>query len=213
MIRGRVAAFAFAALFAGQCLVTHAQDVLPGPSPHAALPGQGLVTAPLPAALPPPAPAIITDDNYKLGTGDKMKVTIYGEPDLSGDFIVDGSGEVQFPLLGQIQAAGLSVHQFVSTLTAALSAKYLRDPKVSIEIQNYRPFYIIGEVNKPGEYPFENNLNVLNAVALAGGYTYRANHSDVYIRRNGNKDETAQGFSAETKIYPGDVVRIPERIF
>jgi protein involved in polysaccharide export with SLBB domain len=191
-----------------------AQETLPGPSPRAQVPGQGTVgPATMQVAAPAPATAVVADENYRLGTGDKMKITVYDEPDLTGEFLVDGSGEVQFPLIGQIHAAGLNVHEFVSSLTSTLAAKYLRDPKVSIEIENYRPFYIIGEVNKPGEYPFESGLNVLNAVALAGGYTYRADHSDIYIRRYGSSDEKAEGFSADTKIYPGDVVRIPERIF
>jgi polysaccharide export outer membrane protein len=193
-----------------------AQDSLPGPSPRAQVPGQGTVGAaptPISATAPASATVAIVDDNYRLGAGDKMKITVYDEPDLTGEFLVDGSGEVQFPLIGQIRAAGLTVHEFVGSLTSTLAAKYLRDPKVSIEIENYRPFYIIGEVNKPGEYPFESELNVLDAVALAGGYTYRADHSDVYIRRYGSSDEKEEGFTADTKIYPGDVVRIPERIF
>lgn len=195
----------------------YAQGALPGPILHAEVPGRGTVgTAPaanIPSAVPASTTAIVADDNYRLGAGDKMKITVYDEPDLTGEFLVGGSGEVQFPLIGQIQAAGLTIHQFVGALTATLAAKYLRDPKVSIEIENYRPFYIIGEVNKPGEYPFESGLNVLNAVALAGGYTYRADHSDVYVRRYGSSEEKAEGFTADTKIYPGDVVRIPERIF
>jgi protein involved in polysaccharide export with SLBB domain len=214
---GRIVVVAAAMLFVAPLVGAYAQDGLPGPTPHAQVPGQGTVGvasgANIPSAVPASATAIVVDNNYRLGAGDKMKITVYDEPDLTGEFLVDGSGEVQFPLIGQIQAAGLTVHQFVSALAATLATKYLRDPKVSIEIENYRPFYIIGEVNKPGEYPFESDLNVLNAVALAGGYTYRANHSDVYIRRYGGSEEQEEGFSPDTKIYPGDVVRIPERIF
>jgi protein involved in polysaccharide export with SLBB domain len=212
---GRAILLVAAMLFAMP--LAFAQDVgLPGPTPHAQVPGQGTV-GPTPAtvstAAPAPAGVVVVDENYRLGTGDKMKITVYDEPDLTGEFLVDGSGEVQFPLIGQIQASGLTVHEFVSSLASTLAAKYLRDPKVSIEIENYRPFYIMGEVNKPGEYPFESGLNVLNAVALAGGYTYRADHGDIYIRRYGSSAEKEEGFTADTKIYPGDVVRIPERIF
>lgn len=163
-----------------------------------------------PAAAPPGG---FEDDNYKLGTGDKLKVTVYGEDDLSGEVIVDGSGQVQLPLVGQVNASGLSVHQFVAEVTQILGSKYLRDPKVSVAIENYRPFYIMGEVNKPGEYPYENNLNVLGAIALAGGYTYRANSDDVYIRRNGSTKEVDLPATALTQIGPGDIVRVPERIF
>jgi protein involved in polysaccharide export with SLBB domain len=216
---GRTVALVVAVLLAGLLASAHAQDGLPGPAPRAQVPGQGTVSAVTGANIPFAVPAsasataIVADENYRLGAGDKMKITVYDEPDLTGEFLVDGSGEVQFPLIGQVHAAGLTVHEFVSSLAGTLAAKYLRDPKVNVEIKNYRPFYIIGEVNKPGEYPFESGLNALDAVALAGGYTYRANHSDVYIRRYGSSDEKAEGFTSETKIYPGDVVRIPERIF
>jgi protein involved in polysaccharide export with SLBB domain len=214
---GRIVVLLTAVLFAAPLASAYAQDGLPGPTPHVQMPGQGTVgVAPgtnVPSVMPASVTAIVADDNYRLGAGDKMKITVYDEPDLTGEFLVDGAGEVQFPLIGQIQAVGLTVHQFVGALTATLAAKYLRDPKVSIEIENYRPFYIIGEVNKPGEYPFESGLNVLDAVALAGGYSYRADHSDVYIRRYGSSEEKEEGFAADTKIYPGDVVRIPERIF
>jgi protein involved in polysaccharide export with SLBB domain len=217
MCLGRIVILVAAVLFAAPLVSAYAQDGLPGPAPRAQVPGQGTVGvapgAKLPSAVPASGTAIVVDNNYRLGAGDKMKVTVYDEPDLTGEFLVDGSGEVQFPLIGQIQAAGLTVHQFVGALTATLATKYLRDPKVSIEIENYRPFYIIGEVNKPGEYPFESDLNVLNAVALAGGYTYRADRSDVYVRRYGSSEEKEEGFTPDTKIYPGDVVRIPERFF
>ncbi|MEJ1969740.1 MAG: polysaccharide biosynthesis/export family protein [Rhizomicrobium sp.] len=189
--------------------VATAQSTLPGPSIP---PSQA---AAQPGLAPPAAPENggFVDENYHLGTGDKVKVTVYGEDDLSGEFFVDGSGQVQLPLVGQVKAAGLTVHEFVTEVQRMLSEKYLRDPKVSAQIENYRPFYIIGEVNKPGEYPFESGLNALGAVALAGGYTYRASDSDVYIRRNGSANEEAFPANATTRIYPGDIVRIRERIF
>ncbi len=194
-----------------------AQVALPGPSSEARAPA---ATAPAfsPATAPhmstdAGAPALIADDNYRLGTGDKMKVTVYGEEDLSGEFLVDGSGQVQFPLIGQVSAAGMTVHEFVTELTTQLGSKYIRDPKVSVQIENYRPFYIMGEVNKPGEYPYENGLNVLGAIAVAGGYTYRANSNDVYIRRAGGAKEEVMPVNGATRIFPGDVVRVAERFF
>ncbi|MEJ0027279.1 MAG: polysaccharide biosynthesis/export family protein [Rhizomicrobium sp.] len=187
-----------------------AQSTLPGPSAGVAAPPPTEVAPP--ATLPSTGPVFV-DENYRLGTGDKVKVTVYGEDDLSGEFFVDGSGQVQLPLVGQVKAAGLTIHEFVSEVQTMLSSKYLRDPKVSAQIENYRPFYIIGEVNKPGEYPYENSLNILGAVALAGGYTYRADDTDVYIRRNGMMKEEMFPANASTRIYPGDIVRIGERIF
>lgn len=183
------------------------------PGPTAAVPQVAPAgTAPLARVLPT-AGVPITDEHYRLGTGDKLRVNIYGEEDLSGEFFVDGSGQVQLPLVGQVKAASLTIHEFVAEITNALKEGYLKDPKVSVEVLNYRPFYIIGEVNKPGEYPFENGLNVLGAVALAGGYTYRANDSSVYVRRAGTNKEESVPAEATTKVYPGDIIRIAERLF
>jgi polysaccharide export outer membrane protein len=186
-----------------------AQD-LPGPSKPASQPA---ASSSAPVSYMPTGSAGITDEHYRLGTGDKLKVTVYGEEDLSGEFLVDGSGQVQLPLVGQVKAATLTIHEFVAEVTKSLQDGYLKDPKVSVEVLNYRPFYIIGEVNKPGEYPFENGLNVLGAIALAGGYTYRANDNDVYVRRAGRDKEEELPASANTKVYPGDIIRIAERLF
>lgn len=188
-------------------LPVHAQS-LPGPSAAVNVPGGGTVH---PVSIPGAAGA--RQDNYRLGTGDKVKISVYGEDDLSGEFVVDGSGNIQFPLIGQIKAAGLTADQFADALTKTLGAKYLRDPRVSLQIENYRPFYIMGEVNRPGEYPYENHLTVLGAIALAGGFTFRADDSDVTIRRNGQtKAQTVPADNA-TPVYPGDVVQVSERIF
>ena len=150
---------------------------------------------------------------YKLDTGDKVKVIVYGEDDLGGEFDVDGSGFVRLPLIGQVRAAGLSLKEFEAAIEAKLSGGYLVNPKVSVAVVNYRPFTILGEVNKPGEYPYENGMTVLNAVALGGGYTYRANKDDVYVRRKGSSSEVKLPADDRTSIYPGDTVRVDERIF
>lgn len=203
---------ALSALCLGLALPAVAQNL---PEPSAGAPHAPASTAPteLPSYMPSGGGGGPADENYRFGSGDKLKVTVYGEDDLSGEVVVDGNGQVQLPLVGQVKAAGLTVHEFVAEVQSALGAKYLRDPKVSVQIENYRPFYIIGEVNKPGEYPYESSLNVLGAVALAGGYTYRADDSDVYIRRNGTTKEESLPANASTRIYPGDIVRIGERMF
>ena len=200
------------AFFALICVLSQssfAQD-LPGPSKI--VPQTG-AAAPPPASYMPLSGAGITDEHYRLVTGDKLKVTVYGEDDLSGEFAVDGSGQVQLPLVGQVKAASLTIHEFVAEVSKSLQEGYLKDPKVSVEVLNYRPFYIIGEVNKPGEYPFESGLSVLGAIALAGGYTYRANDNDIYVRRSGQDKEEKMPASANTKVYPGDIIRIAERLF
>lgn len=154
-----------------------------------------------------------SDQSYQLGAGDKLRLSVFGENDLGGEFEIDGSGDVRLPLIGQVKAAGLTVHAFEQKVIKMLEDGYLRDPRVSIEVVNYRPFYIIGEVNKPGQYPYVNGMNALNAVALAGGYTAKANKSEVYLQRNGKNGEQEYPSDETTKVQPGDVIRIPERFF
>jgi polysaccharide export outer membrane protein len=152
-------------------------------------------------------------DAYTLGSGDKLKVAIFGEEDLSGEFVVDGGGFIRMPLIGQVKAAGLTVHDFELQVKEKLDAGYLKDARVSVEVINYRPFYIIGEVSRPGEYPYVNDMNLLNAIALAGGYTTRADDSEVYIRRNGSSKEIEYPADQSTKVHPGDIIRVSERYF
>ena len=109
-----------------------------------------------------------------LQPGEKIKVTVFGEDRLSGEYEIDPGGSVSLPLAGTIKAAGLNQRELELALTKKFQGEYLRDPKVTVEVANFRPFYILGEVAKPGEYPFKGGLNVLSALALAGGSTYRA---------------------------------------
>jgi protein involved in polysaccharide export with SLBB domain len=192
-----------------------AQGQLPGPT----VAPSGSVEARLSAAPSNPAavaaiPRGSQDASYKLGSGDKIKLTVYGENDLGGEYQVDGTGQVQLPLLGPVPAAGMTVHDFETAVGGKfVSEGYLKDPRVSVEVENYRPFYIIGEVKSPGQYPYVSGMNALNAVALAGGYTYRADDKDVYIRRDGTSKEQEAPADQSTKINPGDIIRVDERIF
>lgn len=168
------------------------------------------------AARAPKAPAEKSSDAeaaYVLGTGDKLHISIFGQHDLDGNYLVDGSGNIQFPLIGQVKAAGKTVPQLQQTLTAALSKGYLVNPSVSIEVTSNRPFYILGEVKAPGQYPYVMGMSVITAVALAGGYTFRADESDVYVRRAGADKEVEMPASEKTKVEPGDIIRVPERFF
>jgi polysaccharide export outer membrane protein len=167
-----------------------------------------------PAALHPAldqgAPS---EASYRLSTGDKVHVIVYGEDDLGGDFSVDGNGYVRLPLVGQVKASGLSAQELEDRIAALLKDGYLEQPRVNVEIVQYRPFYIIGEVNKPGEYPYVNDMNALNAVALAGGYTEKADSGVIYVRRNGQTEEERLPANQLTHINPGDVVRVPRTGF
>ena len=153
------------------------------------------------------------DADYRLGAGDKLRVIVFGEPSLSGEFEVSGSGMVALPLVGQIKALGLSTSEFQNGFAAALRDGYIKDPRVSVEVLNYRPFYILGEVTKPGEYPYSNGLTVMKAVATANGFTYRADTRKVFIKRANENTEQQITLDAGTLVLPGDIIRVKERYF
>jgi polysaccharide export outer membrane protein len=163
----------------------------------------------------PSAPGIAPAQSmdYLLGPADKVRVTVYGEPSLSGEFFVTGSGLMSLPLIGEIKAGGMTVGQFQQAVQRALSDGYLKDPRVSAEVLTFRPFYILGEVEKPGTYPYTSGLTVLNAVATAGGFTYRADKKNVWIKHNGETKENKSELTPSIVVAPGDTIRIGERFF
>ena len=155
----------------------------------------------------------ISIDAYRLGAGDKIRVTVFGHEDLSGEFEVDGSGNVSLPLIRNIKAEGQTVGQLEQAIAGRLSPDYLRDPSINVEVLNYRPFFIYGEVNQPGSYPYVNGMKVVNAVAIAGGFTYRARTSKVRIIRGADPSRKPQDADRDTAVLPGDVIEVPERYF
>jgi protein involved in polysaccharide export with SLBB domain len=160
-----------------------------------------------------PSAAARLNPGYVLGAGDKIKLTVFGETDLSGEFTIDGSGILALPLIGQLRAAGYSAAQLEKTIGSALAQGYLKSPRVSVEVATYRPFYIIGAVNRPGEYPYVNHMNAMNAIALAGGFTTTAVESVVFIRREGSNTEEEMPTDRTTAVYPGDVIRVHNTLF
>jgi len=189
------------ALFIAACSTTGA------PSPASANP------ASMPTASDPASPEPSLAPSYRLGTGDQVRIIVFGEEDLSGEFFVDGSGMVSLPLVGEVPAANKTLAEFRAELEARLSDGYLNDPRVSAEVLNYRPFYILGEVEESGEYPYTDGLTVMNAVARAGGFTYRANTRVVYIKRSDTNAEVEVPLTATVRVMPGDTIRIAERFF
>lgn len=158
-------------------------------------------------ATPPPAAAFL------LSPGDKLKVVTFGEASLTGDFEVSPAGMISFPLIGEVQAAGLQPAQVSQAIEARLKEGYLLDPKVSAQVLNFRPIYILGEVNKPGEYPYAQGLTIRGAVAKADGFTYRANQKKVFVKRAGEAGETVYPLTADFAVLPGDTIRFAERYF
>lgn len=149
----------------------------------------------------------------RLEAGDKIHITVFGEDKLTGDYQVDTGGYVALPLAGSIKAAGLTPPELEKSLEKQFRGTYLRNPKVTVEVMTFRPFYVLGEVQKPGEYPYRAGLNVLSAIAIAGGATYRANTSEVMIQRAGTTTLQKLPQSPTIAVLPGDLVRVPERFF
>lgn len=152
---------------------------------------------------------------YKLDTGDKLRITVYDEPNLTGEYVVTDAGDVSFPLIGNVHAAGTHLSDLQALIADRLSKGYVKEPKVAIELVSYRPFYILGEVNKPGEYPFRVGMMVDQAVASAGGYSYRANEGTVFLRRVGEDHEHKVSLRGGRPIpvMPGDTIRVGQRYF
>ncbi len=155
-----------------------------------------------------------TGVEYKLGPGDKVRINVFNDESLSGEFMVSNSGMVVLPLIGEVKAGGLTPAGLLTALTEQISSvRLVRDPRITIDVIEYRPFYILGEVNSPGKYPYGIGLTVTKAVATAGGFTYRADERVAYLTREGQTTETAIPITAATRINPGDTLRIAQRIF
>ena len=152
--------------------------------------------------------------DYRLGANDRVRIIVFGQPTLTGEYTLDGNGVLAFPLIGSVTASGQSPAQLQKAIAAKLDPDYLQNPSVSAEVITRRPFYVIGEVQKPGNYPYVTDMTALQAIAMAGGYTYRARQNNLFLKRldaNGRMVRVAA--TPETKIKPGDTVEIKERYF
>jgi protein involved in polysaccharide export with SLBB domain len=175
------------------------------------------VSAPAKTVVPAStiAPIGADDAEYRLAPGDKMHVIVFGEDTLTGDYVLTSAGNLSFPLVGSIPATGKTVEQLQAALAAALADGYLKNPRVSMQVISFRPFYILGEVNKPGEYPVSTGLTLEQAVASAGGYTYRANTRRIYVKRATETSEKLIDLRGTESVIirAGDTIRIKERHF
>jgi polysaccharide export outer membrane protein len=152
--------------------------------------------------------------SYALSAGDKLRITVYSEQALTGEYAINSAGNVAFPLIGDIPAANGPVEKLADAISAKLARGYVKDPRVSVEVLNYRPYYILGEVNKPGGFPYSVNLTIEQAVAEAGGYSYRANRRYAIVRRANEAVEHSVDLRGRPSyVLPGDTIRISERFF
>lgn len=166
-------------------------------------------------AQAPAAPAASESIEYTLAPGDRIRVSVFGEDSLSGEYVISSSGNLLFPLIGNLPATDKTVEALQASVTAALADGYLREPRVTIQVVAFRPFYILGEVARPGDYPVSTGLTIEQAVSQAGGYTYRANTRKIYIKR---ANETSERLIDLRKASPpivraGDTIRVAERHF
>jgi polysaccharide export outer membrane protein len=176
--------------------------IIVGCSDTEAIPATAAELEALRAAAAAPSP---------LQAGEKVRIIVFEEPSLTGEYKIDPSGFVSLPLAGTIKAAGLTPQQLQQALTTQFTSKYLRDAIVTVEVVEFKPFYILGEVEKPGAYPYTGGLNVRSAIAIAGGRTYRANLSVVMIQHANEKELRKYDLNWSIPILPGDIIEVPRR--
>src|SRR5580704_5925650 len=158
--------------------------------------------------------AVSARDSNKLGPNDRLRITVFGQPTLTGEYTLDGNGVLAFPLIGNVPADGSTTIQLQQAIAAKLEPDFLVNPNVSAEIVTRRPFYVIGEVQKPGNYPYVTDMTALNAVAMAGGFTRRAKKNDFYVKRVGPDGKVVRIVAkSETVLRAGDTLEVRERSF
>jgi polysaccharide biosynthesis/export protein len=159
-----------------------------------------------------PDPIAPTQVASRLQPGSRIKLTVYGEPNLSGFYDVSPSGTVSLPLAGTLRAAGRTRAELEREITRRYGDK-LQEPQVTVEVVDFRPFYVMGEVVNPGRFPYQSELNVLTAISTAGGLTYRGNRSIVLVQHTGENVWREYPLLSSVLISPGDLIRVPERYF
>ena len=155
----------------------------------------------------------IAGDAYHLGPGDKIVITVFGEPDLSMDFQLNDTGTLSYPFLGELGVAGLNVTELEKLITDGLKGPYLVDPDVAVSIREYRPFFISGEVKRPGGIPYQPGLTLQGAIALGGGFTERAAKDKVMVIRANDVEQTSQSIDLDGLVGPGDLITIEQSFF
>ena len=153
------------------------------------------------------------DAPYRLASGDRVRVIVFGQEGLTNSFSVDGAGNVSMPLIGMVRARGLTTAELVTTIEARLKEGYLRDPRVSVEVEAFRPFYVLGEVGVPGQYPFVNGTTVQNAIAIAGGFGPRGYKESVDLTRIVGGQLLTTSVPLSFPVRPGDTITVRERFF
>ncbi|HEV3042885.1 MAG TPA: polysaccharide biosynthesis/export family protein [Roseiarcus sp.] len=150
---------------------------------------------------------------YQLASGDRLRVIVFGQDSLTNSFSVDGAGNISMPLIGLVKAYGLTSAELERAIAARLRNGYLRDPRVSVEVEAFRPFFVLGEVQTAGQYPFINSMTVQNAVAVAGGFSPRGYQAGADVTRMINGRPVTAFVPLTFQVRPGDTVTVRERFF
>jgi polysaccharide biosynthesis/export protein len=188
------------------------QSADPALSAHAAPVGWGAPTV-IPTQVQGPRAVAEEDGAYLLDTGDRLRVFVYGQPNLSRLYTVDHDGQISVPLIGHVKARGVTTANLEKTIRSRLGAQYVKDPQVTVDIAQNRPFYILGEVRSAGQYPYASGLTVQSAVAVAGGFSERANERKVQITRRINGFIEKLDVPTDYVLLPGDTLYVYERWF
>jgi polysaccharide export outer membrane protein len=157
---------------------------------------------------------IADSEGYSLGAGDVIRINVYGEPDLSFDSMLVGeSGKISYPFLGEIIVKGITLSQLENKLLSGLKPDFLIDPKISVSIVEYRPFYISGEVTTPGSYPYKPGLKLRQAVSMAQGFTERASQTKIYVVHDTDPSAKRHKADLSYNVRPGDTITVEESFF
>ena len=161
-------------------------------------------------ALPPLG---ANDSTYTLGPSDRLKISVFNHADLSGEFQLDGEGRFSMPLIGSVDAGGLTAAELEALLVSRFKPDFLVNPRIFIQVMNYRPYYLVGEVQGTGAFPYVAGMTYLKAIAIAGGFTYRAKQDYVFVVRADDPSQQEIKLNVEEKVQPGDIIRVAERLF
>ena len=176
--------------------------------------GQGhAMPAPIAVAYAAAPMPVATETQYRLDAGDKLRVVVYGQEGLTNTYAIDAGGSITMPLIGAVPARGRTPAGLASEITAKLRRGYIRDPSVAVEIESYRPFFILGEVAAPGQYPYVPNMSIESAVAIAGGFSPRARRDRVTLTHTDASGPTRIVVPASSALSPGDTILVGERWF
>jgi polysaccharide export outer membrane protein len=156
---------------------------------------------------------VVDEGPYTLDTGDKLRIVVFGQDALSNSYTIDAQGTVSLPLVGGVSARGMTTEQLSGSIAGRLKQSYLRDPSVAVEVEVYRPFFVLGEVTYPGQYPFVPNMTIENAIAIAGGFTPRAYRDKITITRKVNGLPSRITLPVRYPLRPGDTIEVSERWF